>query len=61
MIRQGKIGKDNNLWHVEYEYKAYNYLKYEFLYYIFFAISGVLFILWGVVRFNNRNRLKAFT
>lgn len=60
MIRQGKIGKDNNLWHVEYEYKAYNYLKYEFLYYIFFAISGVLFILWGVVRFNNRNRLKAF-
>lgn len=58
MIGQGKIGIDNDNWYVEYEYKTYNYLKYEFLYYIFFAISGVLFILWGVVRFYNRNRLK---
>ncbi|WP_438318079.1 permease prefix domain 1-containing protein [Sporosarcina sp. FA9] len=61
LIRQGNNGIDNDNWYVEYEYKTYNYLKYEFLYYIFFAISGVLFILWGVVRLNNRNRLKVFT
>ncbi|WP_186673927.1 permease prefix domain 1-containing protein [Sporosarcina sp. BP05] len=59
-LSQGIIGIDNDNWYVEWEYKTYDYLKYEFLYYIFFAISGVLFILWGVVRFYNRNRLKAF-
>lgn len=60
MLSQGSVGNDNDIWYVEWEYKTYDYLKYEFLYYIFFAISGVLFILWGVVRFYNRNRLKAF-
>ncbi|MBO0603638.1 hypothetical protein I2483_18405 [Sporosarcina sp. E16_3] len=60
MMRQSNIGNDNANWYVEWEYKTYDYLKYEFLYYVFFAISGGLIILWGVVRFYNRNRLKAF-
>ncbi|MED3949673.1 permease prefix domain 1-containing protein [Priestia aryabhattai] len=58
LIRQGIAGKDT--WYVEWEYKTYDYLKYEPFYYVFFAISGVLFILWGVVHFYNRTRLRAF-
>lgn len=58
LIRQGIAGEDT--WYVEWEYETYDYLKYEHFYYIFFVISGVLFILWGVVHFYNRTRLKAF-
>ncbi|MFB5281868.1 permease prefix domain 1-containing protein [Peribacillus sp. Hz7] len=58
LIRQGIAGEDT--WYVEWEYKTYDYLKYEPFYYIFFAIFGVLFILWGVVHIYNRTRLKAF-
>ncbi|WP_186672912.1 permease prefix domain 1-containing protein [Sporosarcina sp. BP05] len=60
MMRVDYNGNVGTEWRAEWQYKTYSYLKYEFLYYIFFAISGVLFILWGAVRFYNRNRLKAF-
>ena len=55
-----RVGQISNNWYVEWQYKTYSYLKYEFFYYIFFAISGILFILWGIVHFYYRKRLKAF-
>lgn len=57
LIRQGIAGEDT--WYVEWEYETYDYLQYEPFYYIFFAISGVLFILWGIINFYHRTRLKA--
>ncbi|UYY98269.1 permease prefix domain 1-containing protein [Peribacillus frigoritolerans] len=57
LMKQGIAGEDT--WHVEWEYETYDYLKYEPYYYVFFAISVVLFVLWGVVNFYHR-RLKAF-
>ena len=56
LIRQGIAGEDT--WYVEWEYETYDYLQYEPFYYIFFAISGVLFILWGIINFYHRTRLK---
>ncbi|WP_371018969.1 permease prefix domain 1-containing protein [Pseudalkalibacillus sp. JSM 102089] len=58
LMRQG-VAEDNT-WYVEWEYANYDFLKYEPFYYIFFAISGVLFILWRIVHYYNRTRFKAF-
>ncbi|MCM3743219.1 hypothetical protein M3193_03605 [Sporosarcina luteola] len=59
MMRVDYRGNFGTEWRAEWQYKTYSFLKYEFLYYVFFAISGILFILWGVFCFYNRNRLKA--
>lgn len=60
IMRLGYEGNENVHWYVEWEFKTYDYLKNEFLYYVFFAISGLLFILWGIFRYYNRKYLKAF-
>ncbi|RXT07124.1 permease prefix domain 1-containing protein [Ammoniphilus sp. CFH 90114] len=58
LIRQGIVGKDT--WYVEWEYKVYDYLKYQAFYYVFFAISAVLFALSIIVQTYYRIRLRAF-
>lgn len=60
MMRIDYEGNENVHWYVEWEFKTYDYLKYEFLYYLFFAISGLLLILWGIFRYYNQKHLKTF-
>jgi cytochrome c-type biogenesis protein CcmH/NrfF len=67
LMRQGAIDEENPrvvpedyVWYVEWQYKEYGYKKYEPLYYVFFVVSAVLVVLWGVINIYHRTRIMLY-